>query len=138
VQIFLTLRILHIGGSVRCLTVFVAGEKLADIYEGQRSFDLVLRLNRNYTESIDGIRAALIDTGVGRKVPLEEVADIVSVGGPASISRENVQLTIMVSANVSGRDLRSVINDIQRTIARDVQLPEVIHDTSVANTARNR
>jgi CzcA family heavy metal efflux pump len=101
-----------------------AGEKLADIYEGQRSFDLVLRLNENYTESIDGVRAALIDIGSGRKVPLEEIADVVSVGGPNAISRENVQRKIVVSANVSGRDLKSVVEDIQATIERDVPLPE--------------
>jgi CzcA family heavy metal efflux pump len=101
-----------------------AGEKLADIYEGQRSFDLVLRLNRNYTESIGQIKSALIDTGSGRKIPLEEVADIVSTGGPNAVSRENVQRKIVVSANVSGRDLRSVVEDIQRSIGRDIKLPE--------------
>ena len=101
-----------------------AGEKLADIYEGQRSFDLVLRLNKNYTESIDGIKSALIDIGNGRKVPLEEIADIVSVGGPSSISRENVQRKIVVSANVSGRDLKSVVGDIQKNIDQNIKLPE--------------
>jgi Cu/Ag efflux pump CusA len=101
-----------------------AGEKLSEIYEGQRSFDLVLRLNKNYTESIEGIRSALIDAGSGRKIPLEEVADIVSVGGPNSISRENVQRKIVVSANVSGRDLVSVVNDIKETIYRNITLPE--------------
>ncbi|WP_313380487.1 efflux RND transporter permease subunit [Proteiniphilum saccharofermentans] len=101
-----------------------AGEKLADIYEGQRSFDLVLRLNKNYTESIDQVRAALIDIGNGRKVPLEEIADVVSVGGPNSISRENVQRKIVVSANVSGRDLKSVVEDIQKNINQNIKLPE--------------
>ncbi|MDR0295886.1 MAG: CusA/CzcA family heavy metal efflux RND transporter [Prevotellaceae bacterium] len=101
-----------------------AGEKLADIYEGQRSFDLVLRLNKHYTETIDGIRAALIDIGSGRKIPLEEIADIVSVGGPNSISRENVQRKIVVSANVSGRDLKSVVEDIKKNINQNIKLPE--------------
>ena len=101
-----------------------AGEKLAEIYEGQRSFDLVLRLNRHYTESIDGVRAALIDIGSGRKIPLEEVAEIVSVGGPNAISRENVQRKIVVSANVSGRDLVSVVNDIKKNIEQGIILPE--------------
>ena len=104
-----------------------AGEKLADIYEGQRSFDLVLRLNGNYTESIEQIKSALIDTGDGRKIPLEQVADIVSTGGPSSISRENVQRKIVVSANVSGRDLSGVAEDIQRKISQDIQLPEGYH-----------
>ncbi len=101
-----------------------AGEKLAEIYEGQRSFDLILRLNKNYTESIAGVRSALIDMGSGRKIPLEEIADIVSVGGPNSISRENVQRKIVVSANVSGRDLKGVVDDIKKDINQNIQLPE--------------
>jgi len=108
----------------RFVELAFSGEKLADIYEGQRSFDLVLRLNKNYTESIDGIRAALIDIGNGRKVPLEEIADIVSVGGPNSISRENVQRKIVVSANVSGRALKSVVDDIRSQIGQNIRLPE--------------
>ncbi|MCJ7820164.1 MAG: efflux RND transporter permease subunit, partial [Bacteroidales bacterium] len=100
------------------------GEKLSDIYEGQRRFDLVLRLDKDYTETIEGIRSALIDTYEGRKVPLEQVADIVSVSGPSSISRENVQRKIVVSANVSGRDIRSVVNEIQSSITSNIVLPE--------------
>jgi len=100
------------------------GEKLADIYEGQRSFDLVLRLNKDYTESVEGIRSALIDTHDGKKVPLEQVADIVSVSGPSSISRENVQRKIVISANVAERDLRSVVKDIQTNINQKIDLPE--------------
>lgn len=100
------------------------GEKLADIYEGQRSFGLILRLNKDYTETIEGIRSALIETGDGKKVPLELVADIVSVSGPASISRENVQRKIVISANVAGRDLRGVVEDIRKNIEKDIQLPE--------------
>ncbi len=100
------------------------GEKLADIYEGQRSFDLVLRLNKDYTQTIDGIKTALIDTYDGRKVPLEQVAEIVSVAGPSSISRENVQRKIVISANVAERDLRSVVQDIQTNINEKITLPE--------------
>lgn len=101
-----------------------AGEKLSDIYEGQRRFDLVLRLNKNYTGSIEQVKSALIDTGTGGKIPLEEVAEIVSVGGPNSISRENVQRKIVVSANVSGRDLKGVVDDIMSTIENEITLPE--------------
>ncbi|MDR2233494.1 MAG: CusA/CzcA family heavy metal efflux RND transporter [Tannerella sp.] len=108
----------------RFVSLAFAGEKLADIYEGQRSFDLILRLNPHYTESIEGVRSAMIDTGSGRKIPLEEVADIVSVGGPNSISRENVQRKIVVSGNVAGRDLSSVVEDIQKAVNQSIKLPE--------------
>ena len=100
------------------------GEKLADIYEGQRSFELILKLNSDYTQSITGIKNALIDTYDGKKVPLEQVADIVSVSGPSSISRENVQRKIVISANVAERDLRSVVQDIQIAIDAKVSFPE--------------
>ncbi|MDR3286249.1 MAG: CusA/CzcA family heavy metal efflux RND transporter [Prevotellaceae bacterium] len=101
-----------------------AGEKLSDIYEGQRSFDLILKLNDNYTSNIEQIKLALIDIGSGKKIPLEEVAEIVSVGGPNSISRENVQRKIVISANVSGRALKSVVDDIKSTVEKEINLPE--------------
>jgi len=106
------------------INIAFGGEKLADIYEGQRSFGLVLKLNKDYTDDIAGIRSALIDTHDGRKVPLEQVADIVSVAGPSSISRENVQRKIVISANVTGRDLRGAVQEIQRNINETVKLPE--------------
>jgi CzcA family heavy metal efflux pump len=106
------------------VNIAFGGEKLSDIYEGQRRFDLIMRYNSDYTESIDGIGSALIDTDDGRKVPLEQVAEIVSVTGPSSISRENVQRKIVISANVAGRDLRSVVEEIQRNITEKVELPE--------------
>jgi CzcA family heavy metal efflux pump len=101
-----------------------AGEKVADIYEGQRSFDLIVRLNEDYTESMEGIKNALIETADGKKVPLNQVAEIVSASGPGSISRENVQRKIVVSANVAGRDLLSVVNEIKEQINTNIELPE--------------
>ena len=108
----------------RYIELAFAGEKLSDIYEGQRSFDLVLRLNKNYTENMEQMKSALIDTGYGGKIPLEEVAEIVSVGGPNAISRENVQRKIVVSANVSGGDLQGVVNEIKERIESGIVLPE--------------
>jgi len=104
--------------------VAFGGEKLADIYEGQRRFDLVLKLNNDYTQSIEGIRSSLIDTYDGKKVPLEQVAEVVSVSGPSSISRENVQRKIVISANVSGGDLRGIVRQIQEQVSQNVSLPE--------------
>ena len=104
--------------------VAYAGEKMADIYEGQRSFDLFLRFNEDYTQTIEGVKKALIDTEDGKKVPLELVADVVSAAGPGSVSRENVQRKIVVSANVAGRDLRSVVNDVKETVNEKIHFPE--------------
>jgi Cu/Ag efflux pump CusA len=73
---------------------------------------------------MEGIENALIDTEDGKKVPLNQVADIVSVAGPSSISRENVQRKIVISANVAERGLREVVQDIQNQITNQVELPE--------------
>ena len=101
-----------------------SGDKISEVYEGQRSFDLVLRLNENYTESIEGIKSAMIVNGEGVMIPLEEVAEIVSVGGPNSISRENVQRKIVVSANTAGRDVVSIVNEIEQRVNDNVNIPE--------------
>jgi CzcA family heavy metal efflux pump len=117
-----------LGISIQDFNRFVrlafAGEKQSEIFENQRNFDLVLKLNPDYTTTIEGIKSALIDTGTGGKVPLEEVAEIVSTVGPNSISRENVQRKIVVSVNVAGRDLGSAVEEIQQTIHSKIVLPE--------------
>lgn len=101
-----------------------AGEKLSEIYEGQRSFGLILRLKPEYTNTLEGIKSAMISTESGKMIPLDEVADIVSVGGPNSISRENVQRKIVVSANVSHRDVVSVVDDIKDIVNQSITIPE--------------
>jgi CzcA family heavy metal efflux pump len=113
-----------LGEFNQLIDIALGGEKLANIYEGQKNFDLVIRLPEDYSSSIDGIKSILIDTHVGNKVPLEQVAEVVSTAGPSSISRENVQRKIVVSANVAERDLRSVVNDIRANIDSQIQLPE--------------
>lgn len=102
----------------------LGGKKMADIYEGQSRFDLVLSYAGPNSLTMQKIRDMLLDTGDGLKVPLSQIADIRSASGPSAISRENVQRKIVVSANVAGRDLRSVVNDIRNTIENNVIIPE--------------
>ena len=99
------------------------GKKLGTVYEGERSFDLIIRLNKDYTESIDGVKNALIDTPQG-KVALTEVADVVSVGGPGSISRENVQRKVVVSANITGGDVAGTVERIEKYLEKELPLAE--------------
>lgn len=106
------------------INYLLGGEKITDIYEGQCKYDLVVKLAGDYIHSIDEIKNALIDTYDGKKIPLEQVADIVSVSGPNSISRENVQRKIVVSANVAGGDLSGCVEQIEKNITEKVQLPE--------------
>lgn len=101
-----------------------AGEKMADIYEGQQSFDFILRLTPEHTQSLDGIKNALITTDDGRKVPLLQVAEIVSASGPNAISRENVQRKLVVSANVTEGDLVGTVKKVKQTINNEIMLPQ--------------
>ena len=97
---------------------------MSDIYEGQRRYDVVLKLDPKYTSSADDVAHVLIDTGTGGKVALGQVADIVSTTGPGAISRENVRRKTVVSANVSGRDVGSVVEEIKEVVGREITLPE--------------
>lgn len=106
------------------IDVALAGEKVSEVYEGNMSFDLILRYNDNYRRSVESVSNILIDTWEGNKVALREVAGITSSSGASTIGREHVQRRVVVSANVAGRDLRSVVNDVQRTIRNDIPLPE--------------
>ena len=116
------------GITINQFTEFVdiafAGEKVSEVFEGNRSFDLVVRYDAANRGSMDNIRNALIDTKDGKKVPLYYVADVVSASGPNTINRENVQRKIVVSANVAGRDLKSVVDDIKTKVNQNIQLPE--------------
>ena len=99
------------------------GKVVGSIYEEERSFDLIIRLNKDYTETIDGVKQALIDSPRG-KVALESVADVVSVGGPGSISRENVQRKVVVSANIASGDVSGTVERVAAHLEKELQLAE--------------
>lgn len=99
------------------------GKKVGSVYENERSFDLIIRLNRDYTETLEGVKMALIDTPSG-KVSLADIADIVSVGGPGSISRENVQRKVVVSANIASGDVAGTVERVASFLEKNLQLDE--------------
>jgi Cu/Ag efflux pump CusA len=107
-------------------TVDVAfnGEAVSQVLEDQRTYDVVVRLDDAARQSVETIAATLVDTPAGAKVPLSQVAEIRVDQGPNTINRENVQRRIIVQANVAGRDLGSIIDEVRTKITRDVQLPE--------------
>lgn len=109
------------------ISVMLAGETVGQIYEGNFSFGLVVRADENKRHTIEEIRRLLIDTADGGKVPLADVADVVSTSGPNAINRENVKRKIVTSANTSGRDLGSVVDDIRERIDRGIELPQGYH-----------
>ena len=104
------------------LAVNLAGETVSQVYEAGRAFNLVVKADK-----YDDIKDLVIDTQDGRKVPLSDVADIISSAGPNTINRENVQRKIVISANTSGRALSDVVADIKKAVGEEVQLPEGYH-----------
>ena len=109
------------------VTVNMAGEVVSQVYEKGKSFNLVVRASEGNRNSMERIRNLMIDDAQGRKIPLTYVADVVSSTGPNTINREYVKRKIVISANTSGRDLRSVVNDIQERVEKEVSLPEGYH-----------
>ena len=109
------------------VSVNMAGEVVSQVYEEGKAFNLIVRTKDEVRDEMEKVRNLMIDTGDGQKIPVNYVADVVSAMGPNTISRENVKRKIVISANTSGRDLRSVVNDIQERIDAQIKLPEGYH-----------
>lgn len=99
------------------------GRVVGQVLEGQKSFPLLVRYRRDGSSDLDAIGQTPIETPSGAQLPLAALATIQRDRGPNFVMRENVQRRIVVQANVAGRDLRSVVDDIQQQVASTVQLP---------------
>lgn len=107
--------------------VMMEGEVVSTVYEGNRSFDLTLKVNDDARSSIERISDLTIDTGDGKKVPLSYVAGIKSAAGPNTINRENVSRKLVVSCNATGGELAKAVGAIREKIAENIELPEGYH-----------
>ena len=103
--------------------VYLAGATVSQVYEGNRSFDLTVKVDDASRRTMDDIRNLTVDAA-GAKIPFSEIADIRSAAGPNTINRENVSRKIVISANVAGRDLQGVVDDIRRIVGEKITLPE--------------
>jgi CzcA family heavy metal efflux pump len=115
---------LRTGALAETVETAYAGTVVTRVLESQRTYDVVIRYHDDVRADVDAIRNTVVDTPSGVRVPLKMLASIREDVGPNTIMRENVQRRIVVSANVSGRDLRGVIDDIRRAIDRSVELPD--------------
>lgn len=106
------------------IDVALAGETVSQVRENQEVYDLVVRLGQENRASASQLKNTIIDTPSGARVPISLLASIREERGPNTISRENVQRKIVVSANVAGRDVGSVVADIQERVREDVALTE--------------
>lgn len=100
-----------------------AGKTVGNVFEGEKRFDLVVRLQKDKRQDIDNLMNLYIDLPAGGKIPLNELADISYQKGAAKISRDDTKRRIVVGINVRNRDLQSVVDDIQKLIDKKVSLP---------------
>ncbi|MCT7989410.1 efflux RND transporter permease subunit [Laspinema olomoucense] len=114
---------LTVGDLSDTLETALNGRVVSQVLEQQQLFDLVVWLKEDFRNNLDTIRNLLVDTPNGTKIPLAQVARIDYGTGPNTINRENVSRLLVVSANVSGRDLGSLVDEIRAKIRESVQLP---------------
>lgn len=121
-------RLAFYGISSRFVNDFVEtamnGKIVSQVYEGQRVFDLLLRLDEPYREDIESLHRTPMELPDGTRVPLEAVAEIIVDSGPNAINREDARRRIVVRVNTLGRDLASAVAAIRESVAENVELPE--------------
>ena len=114
---------LHIEEINNIISTGFAGKKAGVVFEGEKRFDLVLRLKDNQRQDISNLQNLMIDTPNHGKIPLNEVAEIKYDKGPAKISRDETRRRIVVGINVRNRDLKSVVEDAKKAISENLSLP---------------
>ena len=114
---------LQIAGLNDLITLGFAGKITGNVFEGEKRFDIVLRFDSSSRSDIDHLRNLYVPLPSGGQVPLREVADIHYTEGPAKISRDDTQRRIIVGVNVRGRDMQSVVDDIEEIVSQKVSLP---------------
>ncbi|MEJ7862744.1 MAG: efflux RND transporter permease subunit [Pyrinomonadaceae bacterium] len=114
---------LQSGEITETLETALNGRTVSEAIEGARRYDVVVRFEDASRNSLDALKDATIDTPSGAQIPVSAVAEIENLPGPNQILRENTKRRIVVSANTGGRDLGSVVGDMQQRVAAQVSLP---------------
>jgi cobalt-zinc-cadmium resistance protein CzcA len=114
---------LNVGDLNQVVRASFAGEKAGIVYEGERRFDLVVRLEKDERQDIDQLKSLYVPLPSGSQVPLEQVADIAYERGVAQVSREDGKRRIVIGFNVRGRDVKSVVNEISEKLDAQIKLP---------------
>ncbi len=115
---------LNVGDLNKVLRTGFAGEVSGTVYEGERRYDLVVRLAKDERQDISNVKNLFISLPSGSQIPLEQVADVTYENGPAQVSREDGKRRIVIGLNVRGRDVKSVVEDIQAKLDAKLKLPE--------------
>lgn len=111
------------GEVIDAVRIGMVGEEASTIWIGQRSYDLVVRLQDDARDDVDAIGALLIDGHDGSRIPLSQLASITKTFGPGAIRREAGSRRIAVEASVEGRDLGGAAGDVRERLERELKLP---------------
>jgi cobalt-zinc-cadmium resistance protein CzcA len=114
---------LSVGEVNRVLRTAFAGSQAGVVYDEEKRFGLIVRLDKDYRQSLEDVKSLSVVSPNGEQIPFEQVADISIRSGPAQVSRENTKRRISIDFNVRGRDIQSVIEDVTAKIDRQVKLP---------------
>jgi len=114
---------LNIADLNQIISMGFAGDVVGQVFEGEKRFDLAIRLDAKNRQNLTDLQNLYIDLPSRGKIPLSELADISYTTGPAQISRDDTKRRIVIGVNVRNRDLQSVVNDIQSRINSSIQLP---------------
>ncbi len=114
---------LNIADLNELIALGFAGKTVGNVFEGEKRFDLVIRLNQNNRHDIEDLKNLYVTTPSGEQIPMQELAQIEYSEGPAKISRDNTHRRIVIGINVRNRDLQSVVTDIQKIVNTKIKLP---------------
>jgi heavy metal efflux system protein len=115
---------LNVGDLNKVIRTGFAGQATGTVYEGEKRYDVVVRLDKDFRQDISNVKNIFVSLPNGNQIPLEQVADVNFEQGPAQISREDGRRRIVIGLNVRGRDVKSVVNDIQTKLDAKLKLPE--------------
>ena len=107
----------------RTISAAFAGESAGIVYEGEKRFDMVVRLEKTGRQSIDDVKGLFVAAPDGNQIPLEQVAEVNFQLGPNQIQREDAKRRIIVGFNTRGRDISSVVKEMQEKIEKQVKMP---------------
>ncbi len=114
---------LNIAQLNQMISMGFAGKIVGNVFEGEKRFDLVIRLDKEHRTNLESLQNLYVDTPSGIKIPLSELAEIKYTTGPAKISRDDTKRRIVVGINVRNRDLQSVVEDVRTIINTKIKLP---------------
>ncbi len=114
---------LSISDINRIVNAAFAGQSTGLVFEGEKRFDMVVRLDSKVRKSVDDIKNLLVPTPFGNQIPLSQLAKVEVKNGPNQIQRENAQRRIVVGFNIKGRDVQSIVEELQTKVNKEIKLP---------------